>query len=304
MPPMRGYLAVRRLAPDPAPPTRPKCCSPTSTRRPFLLPRHGPPTSWWSPGLRYGGCGRKLRVRRLPARHARRARRGSRALAAEVESGEARSDHSCSTRSLLAAGSGRCCSATSRHCCASKALIVDACRHVVRHDGHRGVARHASGAVRARTRARRSVACTTYRGTRWWPVHSDRRSQTNRIACVCVSKSDAFADVLRALADVRATKRGFALAPRRAREVSVLAPPVDERTRGSARLSRRRRVVVELCPGACAWHASQRTAQRALDALATSRQGAVVRTRAGSSLDDSVVDRIHDDVVTPGAAAD
>jgi hypothetical protein len=33
---------------------------------------------------------------------------------------------------------------------------------------------------------------------------------------------------LRALADLRATKRGFALKPRRAREVVVLAPPVEE----------------------------------------------------------------------------
>ena len=30
------------------------------------------------------------------------------------------------------------------------------------------------------------------------------------------------------LADVRATKRGFALAPRHARETVVLAPPVEE----------------------------------------------------------------------------
>jgi len=34
--------------------------------------------------------------------------------------------------------------------------------------------------------------------------------------------------VLRTLADVSATKRGFALAPRRAREVVVLARPVEE----------------------------------------------------------------------------
>ena len=34
--------------------------------------------------------------------------------------------------------------------------------------------------------------------------------------------------MLRTLADVSATKRGFALTPRRAREVVVLARPVDE----------------------------------------------------------------------------
>ena len=46
--------------------------------------------------------------------------------------------------------------------------------------------------------------------------------------------------MLRTLADVSATKRGFALVPRRAREVVVLARPVEERACGGARLPRRR----------------------------------------------------------------
>jgi hypothetical protein len=43
--------------------------------------------------------------------------------------------------------------------------------------------------------------------------------------------------VLRTLADVNATKRGFALAPRRARDVVVLAPPVEELHALSSRFS-------------------------------------------------------------------
>ena len=72
---------------------------------------------------------------------------------------------------------------------------------------------------------------------------------------------------LRTLADVSATKRGFALAPRRAREVVVLARPVDEEHAA---------VLAFLADGeswsssalALALGASQRTVQRALDALA------------------------------------
>jgi DNA-binding transcriptional ArsR family regulator len=73
--------------------------------------------------------------------------------------------------------------------------------------------------------------------------------------------------VLRMLADVSATKRGFALSPRRAREVVVLARPVDEE-HGA--------VLAFLADGeswsssalALALGASQRTVQRALDSLA------------------------------------
>jgi hypothetical protein len=72
---------------------------------------------------------------------------------------------------------------------------------------------------------------------------------------------------LRALADVSATKRGFALAPR-ARTRGRRAGAARRRGAcGGARLPRRRRVVVELGPGDCAW-ASPRTVQRALDSLA------------------------------------
>jgi hypothetical protein len=72
---------------------------------------------------------------------------------------------------------------------------------------------------------------------------------------------------LRTLAGVSATPRGFVLAPRRAREVVVLAPPVD---------GERGAVLAFLGDGeswsssalALALGASQRTVQRALDSLA------------------------------------
>ena len=73
--------------------------------------------------------------------------------------------------------------------------------------------------------------------------------------------------VLRTLAEVSATKRGFALAPRRAREVVVLAPPVA---------GQHAAVLAFLADGeswsssalALALGASQRTVQRSLDSLA------------------------------------
>jgi len=73
---------------------------------------------------------------------------------------------------------------------------------------------------------------------------------------------------LRMLADVSATKRGFALTPRRAGEIVVLAPPVDEEHAALLAL---------LADGeswsssslAIALGASPRTVQRALDSLGT-----------------------------------
>jgi hypothetical protein len=72
---------------------------------------------------------------------------------------------------------------------------------------------------------------------------------------------------IREIAGVHATERGFALAPRRAREVVVLARPVDDKHAG---------VLAMLADGgswsssalALAMGTSQRTVQRALDSLA------------------------------------
>jgi DNA-binding transcriptional ArsR family regulator len=73
--------------------------------------------------------------------------------------------------------------------------------------------------------------------------------------------------VLRTLADVKATQRGFVLEPQRARKVVVLARPVEEEHAA---------VLAFLADGeswsssalALALGASQRTVQRAIDTLA------------------------------------
>ncbi|UHL62842.1 helix-turn-helix domain-containing protein [Paralcaligenes sp. KSB-10] len=151
---------------------------------------------------------------------------------------------------------------------ASEALVVDACRHVVRD---------------ARTEislARRPVLFTLARAlAEAWPA------DVSRDALVAQAFRAKLADesyrarlrveigrlrtALRALAGVSATKRGFALMPRRAAEVVVLARPVEEK-HGA--------VLAFLADGeswsssalALALGASQRTVQRALDALAAS----------------------------------
>ena len=107
---------------------------------------------------------------------------------------------------------------------------------------------------------------------------------------------------LRTLASVNATSRGFALVPRRGREVVVLARPVDEEHAD---------VLAFLADGeswsssalALALGASQRTVQRALDGLAVGRQGAVVRPRPGPTMDDAAGTGIPDNLVTPRVPA-
>ena len=104
---------------------------------------------------------------------------------------------------------------------------------------------------------------------------------------------------LRTLADVSATKRGFALVPRRGREVVVLARPVEEQHAA---------VLAFLADGE-SWSSSalalalrRQPAHRAAGARRSlrRRQGAVVRSRAGASLDDPAGAGIHDHLVTPG----
>src|SRR5262249_20219264 len=76
--------------------------------------------------------------------------------------------------------------------------------------------------------------------------------------------------LVRALADVRATQRGFALAPRRPRDVVVLARPLE-----SENADENGSVLAFLADGeswsssalALALGTSQRSVQRALDAL-------------------------------------
>jgi len=149
---------------------------------------------------------------------------------------------------------------------ASNALVVDACRHVVR-DGDTVV-----------SLARRPLLFALARALgEAWPADVPRDTLVARAFGSKLADESHRARlrvevgrlrrVLRTLADVSATRRGFALAPRRAREVVVLARPVEEE-HGA--------VLAFLADGeswsssalALALGTSQRTVQRALDSLA------------------------------------
>jgi hypothetical protein len=149
---------------------------------------------------------------------------------------------------------------------ASNAFVVDACRHVVR------------DARTVISLARRPVLFTLARALgEAWPGDVPRdtlvarafrakRADESHRARLRVEVG-RLRTVLRTLADVSATKRGFAMAPRRAREVVVLARPVEEEHAA---------VLAFLADGeswsssalALALGTSQRTVQRALDSLA------------------------------------
>jgi hypothetical protein len=148
---------------------------------------------------------------------------------------------------------------------ASRALVVDACRYVVRE---------------ARTvvsLARRPVLFALVRALgEAWPGDVPRGTLVARAFRAKLADESHRArlrvevgrlrTLLRTLAGVSATKRGFALVPRRAREVVVLARPVEEEHAA---------VLAFLADGeswsssalALALGASQRTVQRALDSL-------------------------------------
>jgi hypothetical protein len=149
---------------------------------------------------------------------------------------------------------------------ASRALVVDACRHIVR---------DARAVV---SLARRPVLFALARALgEAWPADVPRGTLVARAFRAKLADESHRARlrvevgrlrrVLRTLAGVRATKQGFALVPRRAREVVVLARPVDEKHAA---------VLAFLADGeswsssalALALGASQRTVQRALDSLA------------------------------------
>jgi hypothetical protein len=150
---------------------------------------------------------------------------------------------------------------------ASGAFVVDACRHVVR-DAGMVVSLATRPVLFALARAlgeawpgdvpRSTLVARAFRAKHADESHRARlRVEVGRLRVE-----------LRTLADVSATKRGFALVPRRAREVVVLAPPVEEQHAA---------VLAFLADGeswsssalAIALGASPRTVQRALDSLAT-----------------------------------
>jgi hypothetical protein len=149
---------------------------------------------------------------------------------------------------------------------ASEALVVDACRHVVRDAGTLvSLARRpllfalarALGEAWPADVPRNTLILRAFRAK--FPDESHRARLRVEIGRLRV--------VLRPLAGVTATKRGFALLPRQAGEVVVLARPVEERHAA---------VLAFLADGeswsssalALALGASQRSVQRALEALA------------------------------------
>jgi len=149
---------------------------------------------------------------------------------------------------------------------ASKAFVVDACRNVVRYAGT--VISLATrpvlfGLARALGEA---WPGDVPRGTLLARAFGSKLADESHRARLRVEVG-RLRTVLRPLADVRATKRGFVLAPRRAREVVVLARPLEEE---------HATVLAFLADGeswsssalALALGTSQRTVQRALDSLA------------------------------------
>lgn len=149
---------------------------------------------------------------------------------------------------------------------ASKALVVDACSYVVRSAGA-AVSLKGRPVLFALARALAEA----------WPGDVSRNELLARtFGAKLTDESDRarlrvevgrLRRALQPFAEITATKRGFVLAPRRAREVVVLAQPADEQYAA---------VLAFLADGeswsssalALALGTSQRTVQRALDSLA------------------------------------
>jgi hypothetical protein len=149
---------------------------------------------------------------------------------------------------------------------ASKALVVDACRHAVRNgDTVVSLARRPVLFALARALGEAWPADVS-RGTLITQAFRARHVDESHRARLRVEIGRLRA-ALRPLAGVSATSQGFALVPRRSRKVVVLARPVEEEHAA---------VLAFLADGeswsssalALALAASQRTVQRALDALA------------------------------------
>jgi hypothetical protein len=147
----------------------------------------------------------------------------------------------------------------------SRALIVDACRYLVRDtDTMVSLARRPVLFSLARALAE-AWPGDVPRGTLVAKAFAAKRVDESHRARLRVEVG-RLRKVLRTLADVSATKRGFALVPRRTREVVVLARPVEEEHATA---------LAFLADGeswsssalALALGASQRTVQRALDSL-------------------------------------
>jgi DNA-binding transcriptional ArsR family regulator len=215
-----------------------------------------------------------IAMRRLRTKAARsalaRAERAARqagipSLTAEIESA-GRLLHTPAAR-LIGRGGERCLLLEDVEALlASKALVIDVCRHAVR-DARTAVSLARRPVLFALARAlgeawpgdvpRTALIARAFRARLADESHRARlRVEVGRLRAA-----------LRTLAGVSATKRGFALTPRCAGKVVVLAPPAEDRHAA---------VLAFLADGeswstsalALALGASQRTVQRALDALA------------------------------------
>lgn len=152
----------------------------------------------------------------------------------------------------------------------SNAFIVDACRHVVRQKDE------------AISLATRPVLFMLVRAlAEAWPEDASRDELVARAFCARQADEShrgrlrvemgRLRRLLRPLAEINATSRGFALAPHHTRELAVLAWPVEEKHAD---------VLALLADGeswsssalAIALDTSQRSVQRALDSLAAARK--------------------------------
>ena len=258
-----GYLEVRRLVLIGR-------LEEAERRLAGLDPEHFPPALRVAHELVVAG----IAMRRLRAKTARaalaRAREAARqagipALAAEVESASRVLDTPAAR--LIARGEERLLLLEEVEALQeSKALVVDACRHVLRRGGM------------VVSLARRPVLFALARALgEAWPqdaprevllaraFHAKQADESHRARLrVEIGRLRA---MLRRVASVSATERGFRLVPRRASEVVLLARPLEE-AHGA--------VLAFLADGeswsssalALALGASQRTVQRALDSLA------------------------------------
>ena len=235
-----------------------------------LDPTPFPPASRAAHELVVAGIAMR-RLRTAPARAAlARARRAARdaaipALTAEVDS--ASRVLTTPAARLIAHGAERLILLEDVEAVlASKAFVVDACRHDVR-DPRTTISLATRPVLFALARAlgeawpgdvpRDVLIARAFGGRHADDSHRARlRVEIGRLRAV-----------LRTLARVSATKHGFALAPSRAREIVVLARPVEDK----------HAAVLALLADGEAWSSSalglalgtsQRTVQRALDALA------------------------------------
>jgi len=121
---------------------------------------------------------------------------------------------------------------------ASRALVVDACRHVVR-DTRTVVSLARRPVLFALARALGEAwPGDVPRGTLLARAFEAKRVDESHRARLRVEIA-RLRRVLRMLAGVSATKRGFRLVPRRTRDVVVLARPVEEQHAAVLRLPRR-----------------------------------------------------------------